>query len=171
MRLFEFADAEAQLALLRTIIDNTWTAVSQQAEQKRQSDAQRSAQAKLKPRGKSSRKGTGARIPNPPAPPAKLPQATAAKQPPLSAAKPTPIGLSGAKPQPLPNPQLKPQPASTVISPKLASNPYATPIASTAVKPLNGAKTGYFNKAAGATEKDDDTADRYSKNGIASLKK
>ena len=33
MRLYEFADAEAQLALLRTIIDNTWTAIAQQAEQ------------------------------------------------------------------------------------------------------------------------------------------
>jgi len=35
MRFFEFADAEAQLGLLRTIIDNTWVAIAQQAEQQK----------------------------------------------------------------------------------------------------------------------------------------
>ena len=46
MRLYEFADAEAQLALLRTIIDNTWTAIAQQAEQQKRVDAERKAQTK-----------------------------------------------------------------------------------------------------------------------------
>ena len=69
MRLYEFADAEAQLALLRTIIDNTWTAIAQQAEQQKRVDAERKTQAKLKPRGKKSSKGTSIRIPTPPPPP------------------------------------------------------------------------------------------------------
>ena len=54
MRLYEFADAEAQLALLRTIIDNTWTAIAQQAEQAKRVDAERKAKAKLKPRAKKA---------------------------------------------------------------------------------------------------------------------
>ena len=69
MRLYEFADAEAQLALLRTIIDNTWTAIAQQAEQQKRVDAERKAQAKLKPRSKKSSKGASIRIPTPKPPP------------------------------------------------------------------------------------------------------
>ena len=65
MRLYEFADAEAQLALLRTIIDNTWTAIAQQAADQQRAEAERKAQAKLKPRGKKSGKGTSIRIPTP----------------------------------------------------------------------------------------------------------
>ncbi len=75
MRLYEFADAEAQLALLRTIIDNTWTAIAQQAEQAKRVDAERKAKAKLKPRAKKASKGTSLRIPTPKPPPPKQPQA------------------------------------------------------------------------------------------------
>jgi hypothetical protein len=80
MRLYEFADAEAQLALLRTIIDNTWTAIAQQAEQQKRVDAERKSQAKLKPRAKKSGKGTSIRIPTPPPPPTKNPQAPLGKR-------------------------------------------------------------------------------------------
>ena len=65
MRLYEFADAEAQLALLRTIIDNTWTAISQQAEQEKRAKAERKAKAQLKPRARKSSKGTSIRMPAP----------------------------------------------------------------------------------------------------------
>jgi len=68
MRLYEFADAEAQLGLLRTIIDNTWTAIAQQAEQERRAEAERKAHAKLKPR---SRKAVKAPYASPPPPPKK----------------------------------------------------------------------------------------------------
>ena len=51
MRLYEFADAEAQLGMLRVIIDNAWVAIAQQAVQQKQAGAERKAQAKLKPRG------------------------------------------------------------------------------------------------------------------------
>ena len=124
MRLYEFADAEAQLALLRTIIDNTWTAIAQQAEQQKRVYAERKAQAKLKPRAKKSSKGTSIRIPTPPPPPTKMPQAALAKKPPSPLNNPNPNALNAVKPLPPTNPQLKQQPTNTVINPKLASTPH-----------------------------------------------
>ena len=170
MRIYEFADAESQLALLRTIIDNTWTAIAQQAEQQKRVDAERKAQAKLKPRAKKSSKGTSIRIPTPPPPPTKKPQTPLAKQPPSPLNKPYPNALNAVKPLPPTNPQLKQQPTNTAINPKLASVPKPKPTANTPIKPSNGVKVGYFGKNIGATEKEDDGDDRYSKNGIATLK-
>ena len=171
MRLYEFADAEAQLALLRTIIDNTWTAIAQQAEQQKRVYAERKAQAKLKPRAKKSSKGTSIRIPTPNSPPPKQPQAPLAKQPPSQLNKPNPNALNAVKPLPPTNPQLKQQPTNTAINPKLASLPYPKPIATTPIKQHNDLKMGYFDKNIGTTEKEDDGDDRHSKNGIATLKK
>ena len=54
MRYMEFADAEAQLGLLRTIIDNTWAAIAKQAEDQKKAEALRAAQEKAKPRQKRS---------------------------------------------------------------------------------------------------------------------
>ena len=171
MRLYEFADAEAQLALLRTIIDNTWTAIAQQAEQKKRVDAERKAQAKLKPRAKKSSKGTSIRIPTPPPPLTKKPQAALAKQQPSPLNNTNPNALNAVKPLPSANPQLKQQPTNTAINPKLASTPHPKPTATTSIKPSNGLKTGYFGKNIGTLEKEDDGDDRHSKNGIATLKK
>jgi len=50
MRFFEFADAEAQLGLLRTIIDSTWSAIAKQAEEQKRAESQRKANAGLRPR-------------------------------------------------------------------------------------------------------------------------
>jgi len=71
MRFFEFADAEAQLGLLRTIIDNTWAAIAKQAEEQKQAEAQRKANAKLKPRKRKAGmvKAVSAPTPKPPSPP------------------------------------------------------------------------------------------------------
>ena len=171
MRLYEFADAEAQLALLRTIIDNTWTAITQQAEQQKRVDAERKAQAKLKPRAKKSGKGTSIRIPTPPPPPNKKPQAPLAKQPPSPLNKLNPNALNAVNPQPSTNPQLKQPSINTSINPKLASTSQPKPIATTPIKPHNGLKMGYFDKNIGTTEKEEDGDDRHSKNGIATLKK
>ena len=171
MRLYEFADAEAQLALLRTIIDNTWTAIAQQAEQQKRVDAERKAQAKLKPRAKKSSKGTSIRIPTPLPLPTKKPQAHLAKQPPSPLNKPNPNALNAVKPLPPTNPQLKQQPTNTATNPKLASTQHPKPIATTPIKQHNGLKMGYFDKNIGTTEKEDDGDDRHSKNGIATLKK
>ena len=171
MRLNEFADAEAQLALLRIIIDNTWTAIAQQAEQQKRVNAERKAQAKLKPRAKKSSKGRSIRIPSPPLAPTKKPQAPLAKQPPSPLNKPNPNALNAVKLLPPTNPQLKQQPTNTAINPKLASVPYPKPTSNTPIKPSNGVKVGYFGKNIGTLEKEEDGDDRYSKNGIATLKK
>jgi hypothetical protein len=167
MRISEITDAQGQLELLRTVIDNTWTAIAQQAEQEKRAESERKAQAKLKPRGKKSGKGTSIRIPNPSPPPNKKPQAPLAKQPPSPLNKPNPNALNAVKPVPSTNPQLKQQPINTAINPKLASMSQTT----TPVKQHYGVKDGYFGKNIGTLEKDDEGDDRYSKNGIATLKK
>ena len=81
MRISEITDAQGQLELLRTVIDNTWTAIAQQAEQEKRAEAERKAQAKLKPRSKKSSKGTSIRIPTPPPPPTKKSKAPLFNQP------------------------------------------------------------------------------------------
>ena len=134
MRFYEFADAEAQLGLLRTIIDNTWTAISQQAHQKKRVDAERNAQAKHKPRGKKSSKGKSIRIPKPLPPPNKKQQGPLAKQPPSPLNKSNPNALNAVKPVPSTNPQLKQQPINTAINPKLASVAYPKPISQHPIK-------------------------------------
>lgn len=84
MRFFEFADAEAQLGLLRTIIDNTWAAIAKQAEEQKQAEAQRKANAKLKPRKRKVGMGKAVSIPTPKPPPPK-PKPKAANPQPTSA--------------------------------------------------------------------------------------
>ncbi len=171
MRLYEFADAEAQLALLRTIINNTWIAIAQQAEQQKRVDAERKAQAKLKPRGKKSSKGTSVRIPTPPPPPTKKPQAPLAKQPPSPLDKPNPNNLNAVKSQPLTYPQLNQQPTISAINPKLATVLNPKPIVNAPLIPPNGLKTGNLDKNISTKEKEVDGDDRHSKNGIATHKK
>jgi hypothetical protein len=149
MRLYEFADAEAQLALLRLIVDNTWTAIAQQAEQQKRIDAERKAQATLKPRAKKLSKGTGIRIPSPQPPPTKKPQAPIAKQPPSPLNKPNPNSLNAVKPIPPTNPQLKQPSTNTSINPKLASTSQPKPTTTTPIKTFSGVKTGYFGKNLG----------------------
>ncbi len=153
MRLYEFADAEAQLALLRTIIDNTWTAIEQQAEQAKRVDAERKAQANLKPRSKKASKGTSLRIPTPKLPPPKQPQAPLAKQPPPQVAKPNPNALNVVKPQPPTKSQLKTLPPTTAVNPKLATKLTLKPIAKSSINPQSGVKNGYFGNNISTLEK------------------
>jgi hypothetical protein len=171
MRISEITDAQGQLELLRTVIDNTWTAIAQQAEQEKRAEAERKAQTKLKPRAKKSGKGKSIRIPSPPLPPNKKPQAPLAKQPPSPLNKPNPNALNAVQPLPSTNPQLNQPSTNTTTNPKLASLPYSKPIATTPIKQHNDLKMGYFDKNIGTTEKEDDGDDRHSKNGIATLKK
>ena len=93
MRFFEFADAEAQLGLLRTIIDNTWAAIAKQAEEQKQAEAQRKANAKLKPRKRKAGMGKAIKTPTPKPP---------SPQPPP---KPKPKAIN-PQPTPQPNAQL-----------------------------------------------------------------
>ena len=171
MRISEITDAQGQLELLRTVIDNTWTAIAQQAEQEKRAEAERKAQAKLKPRAKKSGKGKSIRIPSPPLPPNKKPQAPLAKQPPSPLNKPNPNALNAVQPLPSTNSQLNQPSTNTTTNPKLASLPYSKPIATTPINQYNDLKMGYFDKNIGTTEKEDDGDDRHSKNGIATLKK
>jgi hypothetical protein len=57
MRIDEIASAEEQLALWKLISDNTWTAISQQAEAERRQRAEKAAQRKLKPKTGGKRGG------------------------------------------------------------------------------------------------------------------
>jgi len=153
MRINEITDAQGQLELLRTVIDNTWTAIAQQAEQEKRAEAERKAQAKLKPR---SRKAVKAPYASPP-PPLKKPQ-------PLTTNKPTP------------NPTLANPNADNTIKPiRSTANPtpnlHPNHTQAMPQNALNVPKDGYFGKNIGATEKDGYGDDRHSKNGIASLKK
>ena len=153
MRIYEITDAQGQLELLRTVIDNTWGAIAQQAEQERRAEAERKAKAKLKPRG---RKAVKAPYASPP-PPLKNPK-------PLTANKPTP------NPTPA-NPN-----ADNTIKPIRSTNkpmPSLHPSHTQAMPQhaLNAPKDRYFGKNIGTKEKEDDGDDRHSKNGIATLKK
>ena len=65
MRIYEIANAEEQLGLLRLIIDNTWTAIAQQAAQKKQADAEKKAKEKIKPRRKTRSAKSKPRLPPP----------------------------------------------------------------------------------------------------------
>jgi hypothetical protein len=133
MRLHEFANAEAQLGLLRTILDNTWSAIAQQAEQQKRSDAERLAQAKLKSRAKKPSK-ISVYIPTPPLPTPIKPPAPIAKQPTPASSQPNPNAntcssfadvmtlysqvcpnLTSSSPQPFP---LPPFPSSRLLEPE-----------------------------------------------------
>ena len=160
MRLYEFADAEAQLALLRTIIDNTWTAIAQQAEQEKRAEAERKAQAMLKPRGKKATKAPYA----PPPPTLKKPKQTLIKQPTPITKATNPNALTPIKPLPYshthPNPKLNP---TALTDPNTVQ---AEPIKAS-LAPLDR-----FNlKNISAAEKNGYGDDRHSKNGISYLKK
>lgn len=171
MRISEITDAQGQLELLRTVIDNTWIAIAQQAEQEKRAEAERKAQAKLKPRSKKSSKGTSIRIPTPKSPPPKQLQALLAKQPPSPLNKPNPNALNAINPLPHTNPQLKPITTTTAANTKLSASPNPNPIAKTPIDQQIGVKGGYFGKNIDTTEKEDDGDDRHSENGIAALKK
>jgi hypothetical protein len=97
MRIFEIADAEAQLALWKLVNDSVWTAIqTQQHEQAKQKAA---AQQQKK---KHSTKRLSKRSISAPAPPPKVPMPTAKpKQPPIQKAA-TPTQLNA-------NPHLNPQ--------------------------------------------------------------
>jgi outer membrane biosynthesis protein TonB len=124
MRFFEFADAEAQLGLLRTIIDNTWAAIAKQAEEQKQAEAQRKANAKLKPRKRKG--GMGKAIKTPPSAP-----------PPPKPKPPSPQPPSKPKPKAT-NPQPTPQPnAQLPTAQQNLSQPYKG-----AVSRLNNASFG-----------------------------
>ena len=111
MRIFEIADAEAQLALWKLVNDSVWTAIqTQQHEQ-----AKQKAAAQQQKKSKHSTKRLSKRSISAPAPPPKMPMPTAkSKQPPIpKAATPT---------QPNANPHFNPQ-VKAPYPPTSATNP------------------------------------------------
>jgi hypothetical protein len=153
MRINEITDAQGQLELLRTVIDNTWTAIAQQAEQEKRAEAERKAQAKLKPR---SRKAVQAPYASPP-PPLKKPK-------PLTVNKPTPNPTLAN-----PNADNTIKPIRSTAKPMPSLHPSHTQ--ATQQNALNVPKTGYLDKNIDALQNDEHGTDRHSKNGIATLKK
>lgn len=110
MRIFEFADAEEQLALWKLVSDGVWTAICAQAEQAARAKAEKAAQAKAKRKASGSRGG----VKSSPLPP-DIPMAPPAKPvPPNRLNAPTPSqpkkkssqGKQGKLPT-LPTPQQK----------------------------------------------------------------
>lgn len=67
MRIFEIANAEEQLGLLRVIIDNTWTAIAQQAERQRQEQLKQQSKPKFLPK-KAAKSSPFKRTVKPPEP-------------------------------------------------------------------------------------------------------
>ena len=153
MRISEITDAQGQLELLRTVIDNTWTAIAQQAEQEKRAEAERKAQAKLKPR---SRKAVKAPYASPP-PPLKKPK-------PLTANKPTPNPTLAN-----PNADNTINPIRSTVKPLPSLHPSHTQAIPQNV--LNVPKDGYLDKNIEAVQNDVRGTDRHSKNGIATHKK
>ena len=111
MRIFEIADAEAQLALWKLVNDSVWTAIqTQQHEQ-----AKQKAAAQQQKKAKRSTKRISKRNISVPLPPPKVPMPTAKpKQPPIQkAATPTQQNAN-----PHLNPQAKvPYPSTTAATP------------------------------------------------------
>jgi hypothetical protein len=170
MRLHEFANAEAQLGLLRTILDNTWLAIAQQAEQEKRIEAERKAQAKLKPRSKKSSKGTSIRIPTPSPPTPIKPPAPIAKQPTPASSIPNPNVTSTPKAAPSTNPQLKQQQSIAMNNPYLASKTNSQTSNKPDTELQNDLKIRYFDKNVSGKENELALDDEHSKNGIAALK-
>lgn len=85
MRLSEFASADEQLGLLRIIIDNTWTAIKQQADaQARATASQKPQKPKAAPRKTTTSKSLPIRTPKPPSPATNIKKnASANKQSPV----------------------------------------------------------------------------------------
>jgi len=153
MRINEITDAQGQLELLRTVIDNTWTAIAQQAEQEKRAEAERKAQAKLKPR---SRKAVKAPYASPP-PPHKKPQPPTTKKPTLNPTLANPNADNTIKP------------IRSTAKPMPSLHPSHTQ--ATQQNALNAPKTGYLDKNIDALQNDEHGTDRHSKNGIATHKK
>ena len=74
MRIFEFADAEEQLALWKLVSDGVWTAIRAQAEQAARAKAEKAAQAKAKRKAGGSRGGVKSPSPPPDVPMAPPPK-------------------------------------------------------------------------------------------------
>ena len=104
MRLYEFANAQEQLALWKLISDSVWNSISAQAqaqEQKRATDAKAAKKApKSSPRKSSAKRASPPTLPKPRTLPKKTDSKTDARKDAEAKQKPAPLTQ---KPQVLPN--------------------------------------------------------------------
>jgi hypothetical protein len=128
MRINEIASAEEQLALWKLVSDNTWAAISQQAEAERRQREQQAAQRKLKPKTGGKRGGRKS-LPSPPhitppPPPKKPPTPTATAAAAPQAAQRMAVGMQQPQASAL-NPQAKPLPTTqpSTAQKQLPTNP------------------------------------------------
>lgn len=171
MRISEITDAQGQLELLRTVIDNTWSAIAQQAEKERKAEIARKAKAKPKSRLKKGPKALPIIATNPSpnlrtplTPPITNQQASSGKAA-------TPIAVDAENNQPFANPLPKQPPTSIATSTKSTLNTQPQQLSNAPKNALYGIKQGYFGKDGAAIEKDDDGDDRHSENGSSRIKK
>jgi len=162
MRIYEVVDAQGQLGLLRIIIDNTWTAIAQQADEQRKAAEQRLAltKAKAKPNSKKGRKGAKASSVSPPLP-TPLP----------TPSQPTPNKLSAAQQQPAAFTQLRQQPQNNAASDKNAPGFSPNSVSKMSVKPPYTTTKTDFYKDIDSAKNDENEADRHSRNGLRIVKK
>lgn len=152
MRLYEFTNAEEQLALLRIIFDNTFASINQQAQQQAKAKAEKNRLSKLKPKRISSYKPKALptiKAPPPSQIPSKHPTPPKlVSQPPRKVSQP-PKDLAGTPNQPPP-----------IIPANLTSNP-APQRSTQPIKPLStikpvGSTIKSINPKSKNSKKDDD---------------
>jgi hypothetical protein len=167
MRLNEFADAQAQLDLLRIIIDNTWSAIAQQAEEQKRVEAERKAQAKLEPKSKKTSKASITRTPTTASIKIKKTDDRLMKQQPPAVLKPDPNASNAVKPLPLSSNLPRSRAATSKgINPKFASTALPKPLATTPIKPQTGVNTDINSNDIEFSDKDDDGVDTNTENLI-----
>lgn len=135
MRIYEVVDAEAQLNLLRTIMDNTWTAIAQQAEEQKRSEAERQAWSKHAKPVKGTKTKATVKAPNS----AKQASRAAGKQPIATQAQPpSRLGVATKTPSITTTPPTAAAAQSTAANKALNSKPAGTVVmpSSTATPPL-----------------------------------
>lgn len=100
MRLFEFADAEAQVALWKLISDSVWTAIDAERQKQAQAAAQKAVKRpKSSPRKSSAKRASPPTLPKPRTLPKKTDSKTDARKDAEAKQKPAPLMQ---KPQVLP---------------------------------------------------------------------
>ncbi len=123
MRLHEFTDAKDQLQLLRLIMDNTWSAINQEAKSKAAQQAANKSRAAIKPRVKANHFVKKPPVPLAPIPPIQPLPTTRPAAPAVPAPPRKPAPQRNPLPQSVKMPNsLKPLPTS-VLSPISPENP------------------------------------------------
>jgi len=147
MRLYEIANAEEQLGLLRLVFDNTWAAVAQQAEQQKRAAAARKLNKPVAPR---VRKPVAPRVPIPPKTPANTAQPGQVSARPAAVITPKSDVLRTVKPKPTVIKPIKPLP---VVQPTLTPSAKPKPVANKPSKPKITPNRSYFGKNIADLEK------------------